>query len=40
MMRKVLIIGSGSIQKTHVKVLRLINKNIIIHTIQQEKFKK
>ncbi len=37
MIKKVLIIGSGSIQKTHVKVLRLINKNIIIHTIQTRK---
>jgi predicted dehydrogenase len=37
MIKKVLIIGSGSIQKTHVKVLRLINKNIIIHTIPTRK---
>jgi len=37
MIKKVLIIGSGSIQKTHLKVLRLINKNIIIHTIPTRK---
>ena len=37
MIKKVLIIGSGSIQKTHMKVLRLIDKNIIIHTIPTRK---
>lgn len=37
MIKKVLIIGSGSIQKTHVKVLRLIDKNIIIRTLPTRK---
>ena len=37
MIKKVLIVGSGSIQKTHMKVLRLIDKNIIIHTIPTRK---